>query len=265
MSDVLASTPGREYAHAYSWTDAFFSDPLWNEIQRIAWTEEQTRADADEVERLLMLAPGSEVLDVPTGDGRIAIELARRGHRATGVDVNASIVDEGRARAGGLAVELVHGDMRALALPAARFDAAVCWWGSFGYFDDAHDVAFLESIARALRPGARLAIDMANLAEALLPRFEKKGWSRTGPILVLEERRIDLARSRIEGEWLLIHEDGRRSALKSSIRLYGFRELAERLEACGFADVVAIDRASGEPYETNAKGGRVAIVARRAG
>jgi hypothetical protein len=106
---------------------------------------------------------------------------------------------------------------------------------------------------------------MANLAEALLPRFEKKGWSRIGPIHVIEDRRIDLLRSRIEAEWLLIHEDGRRSALKSSIRLYGFRELAERLEACGFEGVVAIDRASGEPYETNAKGARVAIVARRAG
>jgi SAM-dependent methyltransferase len=260
MSDVADDERAR------SWTDGFFSDPLWNEVQRIAWSPDETRAQTDEIERLLALAPSSEVLDVPCGDGRIAIELARRGHRASGVDVNASIVGEGRARAAseGLAVELVHGDMRALALPEARFDAAVCWWGSFGYFDDAGDLAFLRGVARALAPGARFAIDMANLTEALLPRFQPKGWDRVGPIHVLEDRRLDLATSRLEVEWLFMHEDGRRSAYASSMRLYGFRELAERLASCGFEDVVAIDRASGAPYAPSPNGARVAIVARRA-
>ncbi len=246
------------------WTDTFFSDPLWNEVQRAAWSPEQTRAQVDEIERLLELEPGTEILDVPCGVGRIGIELARRGHRATGVDLNAPLLEEGRVEAEGLAVELVHGDMRSLALPAARFGAAVCWWGSFGYFDDGAERAFLCAVADALAPGARFAIDMANLAEALLPRYQARGWGKAGGVHLLEERRLDLRRSRIDVDWLLIHEDGRRSALESSLRLYGFRELAELMGACGFEDVQPIDRASGEPYVVNANGARVCVVARRA-
>lgn len=247
------------------WTSRFFTDPLWNEVQRAAWTPEQTRADVDRIERLLELQPASRVLDVPCGDGRIAMELARRGHRAHGVDVNASIVSEGRARAAseGLDVELAQGDMRALDLPAERFDAACCWWGSFGYFDDEGDAAFLRAVSRALVPGGRFVIDMANLAEALLPRYERKGWGKAGPIHVLEDRRLDLRRSRIEVDWLFVHEDGRRSAVTSSMRLYAFRELAELLESFGFEDVQAIDRATGEPYVVSAQGARVAMVMRR--
>src|SRR5262245_41806156 len=47
---------------------------------------EQTRGEADFLERTLGLAPGARVLDVPCGGGRHAVELAARGSEVTGVD-----------------------------------------------------------------------------------------------------------------------------------------------------------------------------------
>jgi SAM-dependent methyltransferase len=46
-----------------------------------------------------LLAPGSEVVDAGCGTGRIAIELARRGHRTHGIDLDASMLDQARSAA----------------------------------------------------------------------------------------------------------------------------------------------------------------------
>ncbi len=41
---------------------------------------EATRAEADFFEESLETRPGARLLDVPCGDGRLALELAGRGH-----------------------------------------------------------------------------------------------------------------------------------------------------------------------------------------
>jgi 2-polyprenyl-3-methyl-5-hydroxy-6-metoxy-1,4-benzoquinol methylase len=50
--------------------------------------------------------PG-DVLDAGCGTGRVAIQLARLGHRVIGVDLDASMLDEARAAAPGLDWRLV--------------------------------------------------------------------------------------------------------------------------------------------------------------
>jgi SAM-dependent methyltransferase len=62
------------------------------------------------------------VLDAGCGTGRVAIELARHGIEAVGVDVDASMLAEARRRAPDLA--WVHGDLTTLDL-GRRFDAVV--------------------------------------------------------------------------------------------------------------------------------------------
>lgn len=55
-----------------------------------------TVAEVDFLLRELALAPQSEILDVGCGVGRHAIELARRGHNVTGIDISAGMLDEAR-------------------------------------------------------------------------------------------------------------------------------------------------------------------------
>ncbi|MFC6094880.1 class I SAM-dependent methyltransferase [Saccharothrix lopnurensis] len=74
-----------------TWYVDFFTE-LPNEFWRRAVPPEVTVEEIDFVEERLGLAPGSLVLDVPCGSGRHSLELARRGHRVTGVDLSAEAI-----------------------------------------------------------------------------------------------------------------------------------------------------------------------------
>lgn len=111
----------------------------------------------------LGLEPGMRVLDVGCGPGRHAHALARRGIVVHGVDIAASFVDLARSGApDGATFERL--DARALPF-AAEFDAVISLCqGGFGLAGGAGavgpdpDAAVLDGMARALRPGGRLAL-----------------------------------------------------------------------------------------------------------
>jgi SAM-dependent methyltransferase len=121
-----------------------------------------TRQEIDNVVGALALKPGERVLDVGCGPGRHAHELARRGIAVHGVDISARFIELARANApAGATFERLD----ARALPFDReFDAAICLCqGAFGLMTDVgDDEAVLAGIARALRPGGRLALTAFN-------------------------------------------------------------------------------------------------------
>ena len=69
--------------------------------------EDRAPAETRLVRRLLRLRNGQSVLDLPCGQGRIAIELAKAGLAVTGVDLMASYVRRARrqAKAAGVTIE----------------------------------------------------------------------------------------------------------------------------------------------------------------
>ncbi len=84
----------------------------------------EVHGEAELVDQLLG-APGARVLDAGCGTGRVAIELARRGHATVGVDIDGDLLARARAKAPDL--EWVEGDLAALprAAAAGPFAAAV--------------------------------------------------------------------------------------------------------------------------------------------
>jgi SAM-dependent methyltransferase len=121
-----------------------------------------TVQEVDVLVELLALRPGSAVLDVGCGPGRHAHELARRGIVVHGVDVSARFVDLARRDAPpGATFERL--DARRLQFDA-EFDAVVCLCqGAFGLMTAAgEDDLVLRGMARALRPGGRLALSAFN-------------------------------------------------------------------------------------------------------
>lgn len=93
-------------------------------------TEEQTRAEADFIEKRLQLTPQAKVLDVPCGAGRLCLELASRGYHMTGVDFTPPLLDDARRKATQRQLEIVweHRDMRDLSWKE-EFDGAFCSGG----------------------------------------------------------------------------------------------------------------------------------------
>ena len=59
---------------------------------------------------------GSPVLDVGAGTGRVALDLARRGHEVVAVDRDPVLLDALADRGAGLAVSVVAADARAFDL-----------------------------------------------------------------------------------------------------------------------------------------------------
>jgi SAM-dependent methyltransferase len=101
------------------------------------------------------------ILDLCCGEGRHAGELARLGYDVTAIDANEHALAVARQRIGN-AARWIAGDMRQLDRLTDRFDAVICLWQSFGYFDEVTNVAVLRSMAKLLAPGGRLILDVYN-------------------------------------------------------------------------------------------------------
>ena len=94
----------------------------------VAWHDVECAAYAADLElwRELADAATGPVLDLGCGTGRVALDLADRGHSVTAVDADAELVAElaRRARERGLRVDSLAGDARTLAL-SRRFGLAL--------------------------------------------------------------------------------------------------------------------------------------------
>jgi SAM-dependent methyltransferase len=121
-----------------------------------------TAQEVDHVVAALHLKQGERVLDVGCGPGRHSHELARRGLVVYGVDISARFIDLARENApAGATFERL--DARNLPFDG-EFDAAICLCqGAFGLMTvDGDDDSVIAGIARALRPGGRLAFTAFN-------------------------------------------------------------------------------------------------------
>ena len=109
----------------------------------------------------LELKDGAEVLDLATGTGDLALDIARRhpSSRVEGLDPSGGMLAVGRRKveAAGLAgrVRLVEGDAQKLPYDADRFDGVTI---AFGIRNVPDRPAALREMARVCRPGGRVAI-----------------------------------------------------------------------------------------------------------
>jgi SAM-dependent methyltransferase len=111
----------------------------------------------------------ARVLEVGSGNGRLLVELARRGalERGLGIELSSSrtafgrrwVADEGL----GDRVELRQGNVLDADLGEGTWDVAACITGTFAYFDAVDPGSaerLLVALHRALRPGGTLVLEL---------------------------------------------------------------------------------------------------------
>jgi SAM-dependent methyltransferase len=242
------------------WHETFFQG-LAVEFWTKAIPAEATLADTGFLEKALELQPGSRVLDVPCGNGRHAIELARRGCRITGVDISEeflALAIQG-SEAAGVIGDWLKSDMRNLPW-REEFDAAYCLGNSFGYLDSQGARDFLSALYRALRPGGRLVIDAPTAAESILLTLAEKRWHKVADMFVLSEARYQALESRVDIDYTFIR-GGVVETKPTSSYIFTAAELGRLLNEAGFEVVSAFGSVEGEAYRLGS--GQLLLVARR--
>jgi SAM-dependent methyltransferase len=126
---------------------------------------------------------GDPILELGAGTGRLAIHLARRGHRVIGLDHDETLIAAQGERAAGLPVTPLLADARGFELPEPVALALAPMQLLQMLANRAERLACLDSIAAQLLPGGRVAAAMVEgmpepeEGEPLLPDVrEVDGW-----------------------------------------------------------------------------------------
>jgi demethylmenaquinone methyltransferase/2-methoxy-6-polyprenyl-1,4-benzoquinol methylase len=128
---------------------------------------------------LAAVGAGSRVLDVATGTGDLAIELAGRGCEVVGTDFSDEMLVRARAKAPQLRWE--HANALELPYPDDEFDAATVGFGARNFSDLERG---LSEMARVVRPGGRVVVlEITTPTRPPLSTFYRVWFDRIVPVL----------------------------------------------------------------------------------
>jgi demethylmenaquinone methyltransferase/2-methoxy-6-polyprenyl-1,4-benzoquinol methylase len=174
---------------------------------------------------LAEVAPGSTALDVATGTGDLAVELARRGADVTGMDFAPAMLEIARRKAPGLTFE--EGDALELSYDDGAFDAATVGFGARNFADLDRGLA---EMARVTCSGGRVVVlEITTPQKPPLSWFFQAWFDHAVPAL-----------GRLAGD------PDAYTYLPSSVKRFpGPEELAARMAAAGLREVRWILTAGG--------------------
>ncbi|KAA3663774.1 MAG: class I SAM-dependent methyltransferase [Chloroflexi bacterium] len=135
--------------YSQTWFNLFLDTQLYTE-QEVAF-----------VMRNLPNPPCRCILDVACGPGRHALPLAKNGYEVVGIDLDEAAVFRANQNARDSATFLQM-DMRSLEKVPGTFDAVICMWQSFGYFDEATNRDVLRQMGEKVGRNGRIILDIYN-------------------------------------------------------------------------------------------------------
>jgi ubiquinone/menaquinone biosynthesis C-methylase UbiE len=204
------------------------------------------------------------VLELGCGTGRISVPIARDGATLVGIDRSAPMLARARCRLArarvGHRTLLVRGDIRSLPFRSRRFPLVMAPYGILQSLVREGDLtAALDSIARVIRKGGRLGIDLV----PDLPRWSeytgKKTLSgrmgRDATVTLIESVRQDPRRRlTIFDQRYVTKRAGQRRVAHFSLtfRTVSVPQMARRLERAGFQIDDVVGDYQGGPWDARA-------------
>ncbi|NNF07670.1 MAG: class I SAM-dependent methyltransferase [Candidatus Eisenbacteria bacterium] len=187
------------------------------------------------LESLMGLRLSESILDVASGAGRHALELARRGYKnVTALDISDQLMRIGArtAEAADLQVEFVKGDARTVRFDGV-FDAAlILGGGAFGLMeDDDENQKILDATYEALKPGGRVVVSGMSLLWLIRTSKDLSGYdTQTGYLKTQESVNI---------------EGSGEEKLPLNERYFVFPGLKRQMEQAGFRSIMGFGAAPG--------------------
>lgn len=140
----------------------------WTDPGMVAWYHQRMEEGQGnrqlknrvEVDLMAKYVSGKRLLDVGAGTGRASLPLAQAGYDVMAIDSSQAMLDQYRANAGGMPVELKVGDVTALPCDDDEFDTVISL-NVMVHFPHWQDI--LKEWKRAVRPGGRIVFDVHSL------------------------------------------------------------------------------------------------------
>lgn len=221
------------------WKDLFDEIYLQTDARSVC-NENLTGAEVDFLEKTLNLRKSWPILDLCGGQGRHALELARRGFsRITTLDYSDYLIQLGKRKAAqeNLNTLFVRGDARCTGLRDEAFRVIVIMGSSFGYFvKEKENQKILNEASRLLVPKGLLFLDIPN-RDHVLHHFKSYTCHKV-------YNDIEVFRTRQLGLNIVYCREKVTSASRGFIRektyctrLYSPQRISELLHNAGFFDI----------------------------
>jgi demethylmenaquinone methyltransferase/2-methoxy-6-polyprenyl-1,4-benzoquinol methylase len=201
---------------------------------------------------LALVGPGSRVLDVATGTGDLALELARRvapGGEVVGSDFSEGMLDRARAKAsvtppGFVRPRFEWADAMALPYNDDSFDAATVGFGARNFDDLGKGLA---EMARVVRPGGRVVVlEITTPTSPPLSHFYRLWFDRVVPALGGAAGAGAAAIGRLRGSGARPDIADAYTYLPNSVKRFPVpAELAGEMERAGLSEISYLITAGG--------------------
>jgi len=231
------------------WKDTFdetyFS--FWNPLdpKSQSWTRKELKLIDS-----LNLKESAKILDIPCGQGRHSVELAKKGFQVTGVDYSSVALKTAKkwARENKVSPVFIKQDMRFLKIKE-RFDTIVMLGNSFGYFSDADNKKVIVGISKLLRIGGFFIIHQLNPIEVLRQFGNKSSFKIPNGYVKMEDIFFDPINFVKESRWVVTRRKNNKEVLNVRLRLYTFPEISSLFSFCKLNIVKVYGSFDMKPYQ----------------
>ncbi len=214
---------------------------------------QRTKREVEFIIKYLKPKEGALFLDCPCGYGRHLIELAKKGFRVTGIDINKPFLEHGLQESAKLNLNshanFFEMDMLKMNFSENSFDFAINMFTSFGFFEsDTDNEIVLSNFYKVLKPKGQLLLYFDYNATRIIDHRYFNGDENKNRKCLFNNKKYDLwisesydkATKRLIGTWTL--RNGSEPITKEySIRIYSNDELKELLISNGFKSVRFFD------------------------
>jgi SAM-dependent methyltransferase len=204
------------------------------------------------VERLAQLVGNGSALEFAIGTGRVAIPLARRGVRVTGIELSPAMVAQLRTKADEATIPVVLGDMTTATAPGKYALVYLVYNTISNLLTQAEQVACFRNAARHLTAGGQFVIELWVPELRKLPPGQRAVVWRSEPGYVGLDT-YDVLRQQIVSHHFTFDESGQPRLFRSPHRYIWPDELDLMAQLAGF-DLETRLRTGPEPNSPRSHG-----------